>query len=392
MPIDYKAFYDEAPVGYFTTNASHIIINANRFFLDLVKKNADEVIGKMGLQDFLSIGGKMYFQTHYFPLLQLTGKIKEINLEILTQDKIKIPILINTNRSDEHEGSPIYHSVVFNITQRSLFEKELIAEKKKEEELTIQLKQTNDKILLQTDIIINQNKALDRLNGVKDKFFRVIAHDIKGPLSQLSSFVSLINDHIDALSKEDLKEMSNQLNETMVNTVDLVDNLFEWAQSQMKGYSVTTSNFLIEEVVSEAVNSHTLIAQKKQVNIGYTLDGNPRVTADKNQLHFIFRNLITNAIKFTPEGGNINIDCHELDENKVKIAVIDSGVGMNEEFINIVFEDSLKTSKEGTNGEKGNGIGLLLVKEFVAMNNGTIEVSSKEGKGSTFTVTLDSNY
>lgn len=389
MKFDYEGFYEEAPVGYFTSNSLGIIIHANRFFLSLVEENSEDVINKQGLQHFLPIGGKIYFQTHYFPLLQMDGKVKEVNFEILRKDKSRIPVLVNTYKSEQSYGEPIYHSVVFGISQRSLFEKELIAERKNAEALTEELKKTNEKIVAQAETIKKQNASLDRLNAVKDKFFNIVAHDIKAPLNNLYSFVYLLQSEVDDLDKEDFKAMSEKIGKSISETIDMADNLLSWAQSQMKDYGVTATTFALQEVIENIVQSQLPVAEKKGIQISYSFDDKIKVKVDKNQLYFIVGNLLSNAVKFTSQGGNIDIQC-SLDEEKIRITVADNGVGMSEEYMKAIFSDERKTTKIGTAGEKGNGIGLVLVKEFVTMNNGTIEVSSEQDKGTTFTVTLKS--
>lgn len=390
LPIifDYKEFYDEAPVGYITSNSSGIILNANKYFLALVQRDADEVIGKMCFWDFLPIGGKIYFQTHYFPTLQMEGKVKEINFELIKKNKTKVPVLINTTKSDKSNDSPVYNSVVFSISHRRLFEKEIIEDKKNAQELTRQLKEMNDRILIQSEIITKQNKSLDQLNSIKDKFFSIVAHDLKDPLNQLKSFVTLITDHIEMVTTEELQLMGQEVKHSLSNTIDLMNNLFKWAQSQVKDYGVKTSTFSIEEAVTEVIQNNLPIALEKGIALTYLVDGAPKVEADKNQLHFILRNLIINAIKFTPSGGFVKVHCHQTEKNQIKIAITDNGVGMSEELRSTIFENNVKISEVGTSGEKGHGFGLILVKEFISMNNGTIEVFGKEGEGTTFVVTL----
>lgn len=390
MIFDYQEFYDNAPVGYFTSNSSGIIVKANKYFFELIQRDADEVIDKCGLQDFLSIGSKIYFQTHYFPLLKIDGEAREINLELVKKDNTRTSILINTNTIDKNEDSTLFHSVAFEISERRLFEKELILAKKKAEGLTEQLKEVNEEMLIQSEVITKQNNSLERLNTIKDKFFSIIAHDIRGPLSELNGFVFLITDYIDTISREDLIRMSDQIKQSIANTVDLAENLINWAQSQMKEYGVMPTTFAVEKSIKSILNTTLQIAQKKGINLSYTLDGSPLVKADNNQLDFIIRNLVMNAIKFTSPGGFIKIHCHKEENNKIKLSITDNGVGMSKEFMDTLFLADIKTSKEGTSGEKGNGLGLLLVKEFVTMNNGEIVVSSKQGEGTTFTIILES--
>lgn len=390
MKFDYEEFYNEASVGFFTTNSSGTIINANPFFLSLIQCSAEEVIGKMSFQEFLPIGAKIYYQTHYLPLLQIDGGVKEINFEILGKDKSKIPVLVNSQKKTKDGSAQLIHSVVFHIAQRGLFEKELIAERKHAETLTEKLKATNQKIVAQAETINKQNISLDALNAIKDKFFNIVAHDIKAPLNNLLSFVYILQEPIENNDLKGLKPIVEQVGKSILDTVELVDNLLHWAQSQMMEYGISLSNFILEDLIIEIIQNFRTTAQRKNITITHQVLGIHLVNADKNHLNFIIGNLLSNAIKFTPNNGIISVNAHENELGELAISVNDTGVGMNKEVLDKLFVKDIKITKVGTAGEKGNGIGLKLVKEFVEMNNGTIEVSSEVDKGTTFLVTLKS--
>jgi sigma-B regulation protein RsbU (phosphoserine phosphatase) len=190
--IDYKALYNEAPVGYFTSDASGYIVNTNNKFLALLGLTREEVVHKIRFQTLLTMGGKIYYETHYVPLLQMQGSVNEINFDIVNADKSKVPILINTTKILSEDGKQVYwQSTVFDIIQRKRYEQELISSKKKAEELSEELISINKELNTQSDIIRKQNVALEKINLVKDKFFIVVAHDLRNPLIQLHSFVQI---------------------------------------------------------------------------------------------------------------------------------------------------------------------------------------------------------
>jgi two-component system sensor histidine kinase/response regulator len=158
----------------------------------------------------------------------------------------------------------------------------------------------------------------------------------------------------------------------------------------IKNGGESTSVFFIENVLNEVVESNLQNAQKKDLSLSYAIEGNPKISAEKNQTMFIIRNLVGNAIKFTPSGGFIKIHCNQTSYKKIKIAVTDNGVGMSKVIKNTIFNDNKKASSAGTNGEKGHCIGLLLVKEFVIKNNGELEIFSEDNAGTTFLLTMNS--
>ncbi|MEQ8240105.1 MAG: PAS domain-containing sensor histidine kinase [Cyclobacteriaceae bacterium] len=389
--IDYKALYNEASVGYFTADAGGYIVNINDTFLKLLGLSREDVIHKVRFQNVLSIGGKMFYETHYIPLLQMHGVVKEINFEIVSAEKRRIPVLVNTKKSISTDGKKTYwHSTVFEISQRKNYEQELIISKKKAEELSEKLSVLNEELTKQSDIIKEQNTALEKLNLVKDKFFIVVAHDLRNPLVQLHSFVHLIEKHLDKFTKEQMKAMGRDLKSSINNTLGLADNLILWAKSQMKEFSAQKTHVNIQDIVMELILMNEDFAKSKSINISYTFDNMRDIVADKDQLTFILRNLLMNAIKFTPFNGLIKLDVFDENQDTIAIKVSDNGVGMSEELKDSLFKMASKDSNQGTMGEKGSGMGLSLVYEFVAMNGGTIDVISEEGKGTTFIVRLKS--
>ena len=391
--IDYKALYNEASVGYFTADAAGYIVNINDTLLNLLGLAREAVINKVRFQSLLSMGGKMFYETHYVPLLQMHGVVKEINFDIVRADKTKVPVLVNTKKSVSIDGKKIFwHSTVFDIVQRRSFEQELIASKKKAEELSNKLSVLNQELTQQTNTIKKQNSALEKLNLVKDKFFIVVAHDLRNPLVQLHSFVHLIEKHLDKFSKEQIKEMGRDLKSSINNTLGLADNLIVWAKSQMKEFSAQKSQVDIQDIVMDIIRMNEDFAKSKSINISYSFDNTRDIVADKDQLTFIIRNLLMNAIKFTPFNGLIRLNVFDENQESITIRISDDGVGMSKEFKDSLINMTSKESSQVTKGEKGTGMGLSLVYEFVEMNGGTIDVISEEDKGTTFTITLKSTY
>ncbi|MFT5641909.1 MAG: PAS domain S-box-containing protein [Cyclobacteriaceae bacterium] len=389
--IDYKALYNEAPVGYFTSDASGYIVNTNNKFLALLGLTREEVVHKIRFQTLLTMGGKIYYETHYVPLLQMQGSVNEINFDIVNADKSKVPILINTTKILSEDGKQVYwQSTVFDIIQRKRYEQELISSKKKAEELSEELISINKELNTQSDIIRKQNVALEKINLVKDKFFIVVAHDLRNPLIQLHSFVQLIERHADILSKEQLKEISLDLKSSLNNTLGLADNLIVWARSQMKEFSAQQRNVNIQEIVKHLILMNDDFAKSKTITLNYTFDSTKDIVTDRDQLTFILRNLIMNAIKFTPKNGSVKVDVFEKNSDTITINISDNGIGMSKELKESLSLKTAKNSSHGTMGEKGSGLGLSLVYEFVEMNNGTIDVISEKDKGTTFSVTLKS--
>ena len=243
-----------------------------------------------------------------------------------------------------------------------------------------ELKEINEKV-------VRQNERLVELNGTKDKFFSIIAHDLKGPLNSLTAFSQLLINHTASLSEQEIRTIASDLEKSLKNLYELLENLLGWALSQTGKIDFKMENFRISEIVKENIRLLSKAASNKMIKIELLVDEQQIVYADKNSVRTIFRNLLSNAIKFTKEEGLITIFIDEW-KDSVEVGVKDNGVGIEDENLQKIFDISAKHTTLGTNQEKGTGLGLILCKEFVERNGGKINVTSKHGLGTTFTFSL----
>lgn len=233
-------------------------------------------------------------------------------------------------------------------------------------------------------IYLREIKAQKRL---KDRFFAIISHDLRGPVSSFQGISQVISLYLQQAKYEDLKKMMNEVDKATDHLSKLLDNLLNWASSELSQIPYKPEKINASEMIQEVVEIFELIAKSKNIQIDSNIDPSTIVYADLNSTVTIFRNLINNALKFTPEGGKVTIKS-EQNGDFIRISVQDSGVGMNEEQLRNLFTLTDKSSTYGTSGEKGIGLGLQLVNEFTKLNKGKIEVTSSEGNGSTFNIDL----
>jgi signal transduction histidine kinase/uncharacterized protein HemY len=230
-------------------------------------------------------------------------------------------------------------------------------------------------------------RNLEELNATKDKLFSIIGHDIKGPLNSLTSFSSLLLNHIDKISKEEIKMLSQDIDKSLKNLFTLLENLLEWSRSQTGSIDFKPEDFDLADVLNENEILLKVQAQNKKISVVNENKIDLPVSLHRNSINTVVRNLLSNAIKFTPEGGKIILDASANGKNYT-ISVTDSGVGMSEAVMQKLFKLGTKHSTLGTAKEKGTGLGLILCKDFVEKNGGTIGVESKEGSGSKFYFTV----
>ncbi len=237
---------------------------------------------------------------------------------------------------------------------------------------------------LYSDRLQTQTDELIALNNLKDKLFSIIAHDLQGPMGSLRDLLAMAG--AGDLSDDEVRRLLPHAASYVNNISELMENLLHWSRSQISRIEVNKENIRLINLVTGVVNLFEKKAAEKQITINANIDRNVQVCADKDMLQFVIRNLLANAIKFCNPNDTISISCTVADE-LITIMVCDTGVGIKEENIGKLF--GLENfSTRGTKSEKGTGLGLLLCKEFVEKNGGTIWVESKWEKGSTFSFTI----
>lgn len=230
-------------------------------------------------------------------------------------------------------------------------------------------------------------KQLRELNATKDKFFSIIAHDLKSPFNSIIGFSNLLAEQMKEKNYEGTEKYAEIIQHSAMKALDLLLNLLEWSRSQTGRMEFHPEFCELVSNIKEVTELLNDAAHQKSITISRHLPHNLPIFADTAMISTILRNLISNAIKFTPSGGTIDIYATS-DRNNVEIKVSDNGVGMDEKIINRLFKIEENITSTGTANEKGTGLGLILCHEFVEKHGGKIWVESKPGKGSTFYFTL----
>jgi len=255
------------------------------------------------------------------------------------------------------------------------------------QDITIR-KQTEEKLVKAKKLAEKQNKKLKNLNAQKDKFFSIIAHDLKSPFNSILGFSSLLTEQIKEKNYDGVEEYAKIIEMSSNRAIDLLMNLMEWSRSQTGRMEFNPEHFEMINLIDEVILLFDDIAAQKNISINTNkFPSNALIFADKDMTKTILRNLISNAIKFTHTGGEIII---LTDENKkeLTVSVSDNGIGISKSKLKTIFLIGENHTTSGTNKEKGTGLGLILCKEFVEIQEGNIWTESEQGKGSTFYFTL----
>jgi signal transduction histidine kinase len=248
------------------------------------------------------------------------------------------------------------------------------------------LQERNDDIAEQKARIEVQNKKLQEVNNSKDQLFSVISHDLKSPFASIMGTFELIRAGL--LSPAEQALILKELNLKVSHVSDMLNNLLYWAKSQQKGIQTHMTEVNLPSVVEEVLSVSNFLAQEKGISIIHSQGSERNIFADPDHVRIIVQNLLGNAIKFTPQSGEISITYTEA-EDFLQVHIHDSGVGIAPEKIAQLFVNQQgNVPQRGTNNEKGTGLGLLLVRQFTEENQGRLDISSAPGKGSTFTVSF----
>ncbi|HPT20622.1 MAG TPA: FIST N-terminal domain-containing protein [Bacteroidales bacterium] len=233
-----------------------------------------------------------------------------------------------------------------------------------------------------------KNLALGSVNAEKDKYFSILAHDLRGPLSTFVASTQIINEDIMNMELKEIKEITLGMKASAANIYELLENLLEWSTISRGGLDFNPGRYNLKKITKSCFDLFAESAFKKNILITINIDDDIEVLTDIHIFNTVFRNLIINAIKFTPKGGKIDITAVVNSENQVEFKIKDTGIGIPKILINNLFKLSERTNRRGTDGEPSTGLGLLLCKELIKKNNGEILVESEEGKGSIFSFTL----
>jgi signal transduction histidine kinase len=234
------------------------------------------------------------------------------------------------------------------------------------------------------------NKKLKELNSIKDRFFRIIAHDLKNPFTSILGFSEILVENYHELNNEERLELIKEIRSVFKKNYQLLENLLSWAGSQSENFASNPESFKLKNIPDEIESIFLIGIKNKELNYINSIDESVSVYADQNMVKTVLRNLVSNAIKFSHTGGQIKVSAGKK-EGWVTVEVEDDGVGIGDEIKNDLFKLDKITTQVGTKGEKGTGLGLILCLEFVEKNGGKIWVDSEEGKGSRFYFTLPEN-
>ncbi|MCB1156712.1 MAG: hybrid sensor histidine kinase/response regulator [Leptospiraceae bacterium] len=229
-----------------------------------------------------------------------------------------------------------------------------------------------------------KNNELEKINKSKDKIFAIISHDLRSPIGSIKNLITLLQ--TEDVSKEEFIHLSGKLKNSIESIHFTLENLLQWAQSQMKGITTIKKPFFLNPIILKVFDFFKETARVKNIKISIEVNESIQILADEEQIRLVLRNLLSNSIKFTDHDGSIRVSA-TTNNHSCMITILDSGIGISQTEISEILEGKY-VSNYGTDGEKGTGLGLVLCKEFITYNGGSLSIESTPGQGSSFCVTL----
>ena len=359
---DAQDLYEQAPCGYLSTLPDGTIVKVNQTFLDWIGAPREAIDGRK-FQTLLTVGGRIYYETHYAPLLRMQGFANEIAVEIVRDDGRTLPVLLNSRQRSDADGTPLFNRItVFDATDRRRYERELLLARRKAEQVA------------------------------KDKadLLAMLSHDIRNPLNAVMGVVQLL-DRSELTDKQ--RRHVQLLKSSSRHMLDLLNHVLDLSRIESSSFTLTEIPLSVAAIAREVGEVFGAAARQKGIPLTVTIaESVPGVVlGDPVAMRQILSNLVGNAIKFTDRGSvEVRVSTKERGTDAVTllVEVIDTGIGIAPEMVERIFQDFTQASYETAMRFGGTGLGLAITRRLLALYGSRVHVESRLGEGSTFSFLL----
>jgi PAS domain S-box-containing protein len=366
VPDDGQALYDAAPCALFSTLPTGEIVRANQTFLDWLGVRAEDVVGRVRFPSLLTIGSRIYYETHYAPLLRMQGFVSEIALEVRSPAGRVSPVVASARQVRDADGTPVLiHAALFDATDRRSYERELLEERRRAE---------------------HASRALEAEDRRKNEFIAMLAHELRNPLAPLRAALELqrLEQPDDDRTQKTIDVMRRQVDQM----VRLVEDLLDVSRIGQEKLSIRQAPVDLAAIVDQAIEASAAALLKARVDVDWQRPPAPLpVPADAARIIQVVGNLLNNAAKFTPAGGRVRLTLTRDGDDAV-LSVGDDGIGIAVEQLPFIF-DMFMQAHSGPGPKAGLGIGLTLARSLVEQHGGRLTARSEGlGRGTEFVIRL----
>jgi PAS domain S-box-containing protein len=368
-----QELFDGAPCGYLAMLPDGTIVKVNETFLTWTGYTRETLLAGATFRELLTVPGRIYYDTHIGPLLQLQGFVREVAFDLLRPEGPALSVVLNCTQKRDADGTGLLIKItVFDATDRRQYERELLVARRAAERAA------------QTERLARE--AAERANRTKDDFLALVTHELRTPLSAILGWTQVLQKR--AAGNVEVEHGLTIIERNTRLQARLIDDLLDMSRIDSGKMRLDVQRVDLADVIEAALETAAPAALARNIRLQKVLDPAIVVSGDPGRLQQVFWNLFSNSVKFTPKGGVVRVVMERINSH-VEVSVIDSGQGMTREMIAHAFERFRQSTSASTRETGGLGLGLSLVKHLVEMHGGSIEARSEgEGRGTTFVLKL----
>ncbi len=386
---------DGAPCGFLSFGDDGRIEHINTTLLEMLGSEEADAVGRH-VETILSVGARIFYQTHWFPLLRLHGRADEIFLTLRSAEGEEIGVLVNAVRRERDDRSA-YDCILMRVRERKKYEDELLRARREAErahaDLAIaseELRASNETLLEQAEELEAAKAAAEEANQAKSTFLAVMSHELRTPLNAIAGYTELIEIGIHGPVTDAQAGALARIKRSQRHLLRLINDVLNLARIEAGHVDYQIADLPLAGIVDDITPLVEPQLTSKGLSFAASIPGTHVVRADEEKTQQIVLNLLSNAIKFTPTGGRITVDAMEAEDvaGMVGLAVTDTGIGIPAEKLRTVFEPFTQVDVSRTSRKEGTGLGLAISRDLALGMGGDLRVRSHVGVGSTFTLFL----
>jgi PAS domain S-box-containing protein len=390
---------DRAPCGFVSFADDGMITYANSTLLDRLGYTRDELAGRH-VETIFAVATRIFYQTHFFPLVKLHGHAEEVFMLLRDRNGNDIGMLCNASRRMESDGERS-DCVFMEVRERRKFEDALLNARRAAEEAATQLEEQAVELEMQSDALHNANEELHRLNvdlekqrqaadeanHAKSNFLAVMSHELRTPLNAIGGYVQLLEMGVHGPVTPQQREALGRIDRSQRHLLRLINDVLNLSRIEAGRVDYVVERVPLLEVVNSVTPMVEPQLESKRLGLESFIPQNVVASADREKVQQILLNLLTNAIKFTGEGGSICVEAGK-ESDRVFLKVIDTGIGIAPEMLESVFEPFTQVDASHSRAAEGTGLGLAISRDLARGMSGDLTAESTPGSGSAFELTL----
>lgn len=349
---------DSAPCGFVSFDDGGQITYINKSLLERLGYERSEVVGRH-FETLLAVGTRIFYQTHFFPLIKLHGRAQEVFLILRSRDGDDVGMLCNAARR-ERDGSTLTDCVFMEVLERRKFE----------------------------DALLQARQAADEANQAKSNFLATMSHELRTPLNAIGGYVQLLDMGIPGPVTSEQQEMLSRIERSQRHLLRLINDVLNLSRIEAGRVDYVIETISLSDVVNSIMPMIEPQISAKALRFETAAENDLVVKADREKVQQILLNLLTNATKFTPNGGIVTLEGGRTASSDIFVRVTDTGIGIPPTMVDKIFEPFIQVESTRARGVEGSGLGLAISRDLARGMGGELRVRSEEGRGSSFTLTL----